>query len=330
MNEISLSIIIPCYNSFHHMKRCLEQFEKYCPNDVEIIIVDDCSTDSTYDELCKYKEKCLYNLTLLQNEVNSGPGSTRNFGLQHAKGKYITFLDSDDFFDNEFWSSILPMLKEEYDCILFDAYIYFSDEKKSLYHTMPDRFDDGMLGVKETIVFVQGSTCGKVYKNSIINRNDIKFLSQNRCEDMPFTKCVVANCSKIKYLKKPLYMYVQQSQSLMHNTALTNSVNAERAFDYIEQKIGDQFHDEVEAIFIKELLYTATLQQFGLKKRREIKDYIKNLELRYPNYLSNKYLAFESKRVKVIVKNISKKRIFILRLFTIIKKIHNKVVYKIK
>ncbi|MDD4298973.1 MAG: glycosyltransferase family 2 protein [Bacilli bacterium] len=90
--DFLISVIIPVYNQEVLVKRAIESI----PEEAEIIVVNDCSTDNTLNTLLEYK-----NITILNNEENKGVGYTVNKGLDIAKGKYITFLGSDDFFYEE-------------------------------------------------------------------------------------------------------------------------------------------------------------------------------------------------------------------------------------
>ena len=116
--EIKISVIIPVYNVKQYIVECLDSLEKQLFRDFEIICVDDCSDDGTYEVLSGYAEK-LSNLSVFRNVQNSGAALSRNSGLQYAKGKYVIFLDSDDKFDEK-------LLKNLYDaCVKENAQVAF-------------------------------------------------------------------------------------------------------------------------------------------------------------------------------------------------------------
>ena len=92
----TLSIIITVYNQQNLVLRCLDSIP--VRDDIEVIVVDDGSTDNTWNNLLKYQEKSQLDLALLYNDVNKGVASAINKGIDNAGGKYITFCGSDDFF----------------------------------------------------------------------------------------------------------------------------------------------------------------------------------------------------------------------------------------
>lgn len=102
MNNIKLTVIIPVYNQEKLIIRALESIPKR--KDIEIIVIDDCSTDNTWNSLLKYRNNNLEdkNIILLYNEENKGVGYTVNKGYDNAKGEYIVLLGSDDYFTDEF------------------------------------------------------------------------------------------------------------------------------------------------------------------------------------------------------------------------------------
>ena len=90
-----ISVIIPIYNSKKYLERCLDSILSQNGVEVEVICIDDGSTDRTADILNKY-EKRYFNVTAIRNENNKGVGSSRNEGLKLASGRYIQFVDADE------------------------------------------------------------------------------------------------------------------------------------------------------------------------------------------------------------------------------------------
>ena len=86
-----ISIIIPTYNSMNYISNICDYFNKHVSDCFEVIFIDDCSTDGTYDFLMARKDDNIFQSIVIQNETNLGPGITRNKGLREAKGKYISF-----------------------------------------------------------------------------------------------------------------------------------------------------------------------------------------------------------------------------------------------
>ena len=109
-------MIIPAYNAEKTIGRCLDSVLCQAP-EMEIIIVDDCSTDQTYD-VCKEYQSRYSNIVLIQNDQNIGQGLSRNKGIEAASGKYLSFVDSDDTISQYMYSDMLSLAyRGEYDIV---------------------------------------------------------------------------------------------------------------------------------------------------------------------------------------------------------------------
>ena len=107
------SIITPMHNSFQYMQRYFSHFELQTYKDFELIIVDDCSTDDSYDLLLQYMEKSDLNIKCYRLEKNMGPGVARNYALDMAKGEWVTFVDSDDWIEADMYEILHGAIKKE-------------------------------------------------------------------------------------------------------------------------------------------------------------------------------------------------------------------------
>ncbi|MGF0071743.1 glycosyltransferase family 2 protein [Streptococcus orisratti] len=121
-----VSVIIPMYNASSFIEETIQTVLQQTYSNIEIIVVDDCSTDASYDvvsQLCQQHE----NISLLQNRKNSGVGFSRNAGVRHAKGRFISFLDADDLWlPDKLEKQVKFMLQNQYP-FTFTAY-QFADE----------------------------------------------------------------------------------------------------------------------------------------------------------------------------------------------------------
>lgn len=119
MSNIRVSIIIPCWNSAEWIEKCLNSIPKR--NDIEIICINDGSTDKTLLKLCDYRDKKCKNLIVLNSIENKGVSHARNMGLKIAQGEYILMLDSDDYIYPKLFNKIVDnYLYGEYDMIFYN------------------------------------------------------------------------------------------------------------------------------------------------------------------------------------------------------------------
>lgn len=296
-----ISIVIPCFNSFSLMDKCLSSLENQTYKDFEIIIIDDCSTDDSYNQLLEYSNKSKLNMKLYKNEYNIGPGPSRNLGIKAANGNYITFLDSDDYLSINCLELIINLLHvHDSDCLIFDYFIKKGDI--NIKRASISKKISGIISKSDAIVYTAGGTWCKIYKTKLIQENNIYFADLIRSEDMPFTKCAISVCNNIFYYNYPLYYYVMHPQSLMHNQELLDEKNAMRAFDIVENYIKDDYYQETEAIFIKEYVYSTTLTLVKKKASKEkIKNHIKDTFKMYPNWPNNEHIINYPLHIKLSI-----------------------------
>ena len=97
MNNIKISVIVPIYNTEKYLNRCIDSILSQTLNDIELILINDCSTDKSLDIINSYKK--YDNVSIIDLEEKLGPGGARNIGISHAQGEFICFIDSDDYID---------------------------------------------------------------------------------------------------------------------------------------------------------------------------------------------------------------------------------------
>lgn len=321
MKETKLSIIIPCYNSADKLILYLKSIENLDINMVEFVIIDDCSKDNSYNSLLHYQSISNLQIQILQNEKNSGPGYARNQGIKKCKGKYITFLDSDDKFEKEFYSLVneLDGITEMY---IFDYFI-IDGEKKIQQKTIISNNEKEVYSKGELLVFTRGCPWCKIFLRSLIVENDIKFLHQMRNEDMPFVKTAISKSESFKYINRPLYDYIQEPTSLMHNSKLLNPQNALNAIDYLLNNIDlNKYKDEVEILFLKHYYYSTAISNLYFLNRKKWIQYVKNMNTKYNRNKKNCYLKSLNFSFRLLVFLIRSNCYYLLKLIFKIKKFY--------
>ena len=190
-----ISIIIPVYNVEKYLHECIFSILNQTYTNFEIICIDDCSTDSSF-QILKDLEKTDKRIKIFKNEVNSSLGFTRNRGLKIAKGEYVLFLDSDDWLDFNTLEILQDVAeKNELDTLMFKA-VNFDDEKilfyKDNYYGMP--FMNSYLNkvfnhhdlTTDEIFKIPVSACLKFFNRSFLLNNNLKFPEGLIHEDNPF------------------------------------------------------------------------------------------------------------------------------------------------
>lgn len=200
-----LSIVIPCFNLSNAVRACLDSILQQNIDNIEIICIDDGSTDDTATVLLEYSKR----IVIIQNEHN-GVSETRNIGRKYAKGEWIWFVDGDDLITTNAIATVKANLDERYDVLLFGALVENGDSKYSLDNlSVPnavlegqDVFDKWITNITYPFVW----NC--VYKKSFLQKNQIEFDNSLVIgEDMAFQFAVFSKANSCKLISIPIYIY---------------------------------------------------------------------------------------------------------------------------
>lgn len=317
-----ISIVIPVYNAKNKMAKCLNSLINQSSNNFEVIFIDDCSTDGSYEYLKKFFKNAKTNVKIHQNEKNSGPGVSRNNGIKMAEGKYLMFIDSDDYITNDCIENLSKIISDnsKIDCICFD--FYRVNGKQIQENKMISKSElKNMIDTKEAFLYSKGTICGKLFDLDIIRNNKIYLPNLKRNEDMPFAKVVLSYCNNIFYCQKPLYFYVAYDSSLMHNVQLLDENNAIKAYEFIENNVSFLMSDYLEQIFIKECLYSVIsgVMQKGYTKKK-ILSITLPLEKKYNSWYNNSYIKELNFKNRVVLTLYHYRMFFLLKFVFYLKK----------
>lgn len=275
------SIITPQFNSFDLMDRYFDSLLNQTLKDFEVIIVDDCSTDGSWEKLQEFVKSTPLQITLLQAEKNSGPGNARNIGIETAKGEWITFVDNDDWVTIDFLEKVDVIIeRENVNCVIYDYYKWL-DGKTGIARSMYIDLG-GRKSVSDCVISVRNHTFGKFYK--LAECASIRFPRVRRCEDVAYVTQAIAACGNAYYLNEPLYYYRQRPTSLSNNSNMDHS-DMINAFSILEEKFLKDYPIEMKNRSVTDILYGALLMQCKAgKSNSEILDYIKAYEQKYPEW----------------------------------------------
>lgn len=219
---IKVSIIVPVYNVEHYLKKCIESIINQSLSDIEIILIDDGSTDSS-GEICDSYQKIDRRIKVIHKN-NEGLGLTRNSGLDIAQGEYIGFVDSDDYIDKDMYLNLYNASDQETADIVYGGYKKFINDKIIANHQLVNKkisfcgkeqityflFDLLATVPKEKKDSLYGATVWKgIFKRSIINNYNIKFVSERKLisEDIIWDIDYISKCSKINVIERSDYYY---------------------------------------------------------------------------------------------------------------------------
>ena len=225
MKQPIVSVIMPVYNNEKYLEQCLDSIVNQSLTDIEIICVDDGSEDSSAEILQRYAEKDR-RIRIIRQE-NAGAGAARNNGLRHAQGKYLSFLDSDDFFENDMLEKAVKKIEEDAaDFVVFrcNQYLNDCDKFKNVRYTLkeqtlppyvPFNFRQITDNVFKTFV---GWAWDKLYKREFVMRHGLTFQEQRTSNDMLFVFTALVLAEKITYLDEVLAHQRRNNNESLSNT----------------------------------------------------------------------------------------------------------------
>lgn len=247
--EKEISVIIPVYNASQYLERCVESivFGEY--ENVQIILVEDCSKDNSW-ELCKKLSQKYYNVECYQNTHNSGVSYTRNQGLKRAKGKYIIFVDSDDWVSKKYVKKLVEEAEKNVGNLVLCGLDYIDKvvgyRKKYLWSDC----DDSLIQVRKERFFdlvdrfLMQQLWNKIFLTEVIKKNEIRFDElQSMGEDFQFVLeyMEAANIEQCTIINEPLYYYVRaNSSSLMSKFGLIENEYEYKRLSKLKRICGEE------------------------------------------------------------------------------------------
>lgn len=217
----SASVIIPVYNAEKTLRKCVESLHYGDERNIEIILIDDCSKDNSWD-LCVTLSKEFLNVRCYQNEKNSGVSYTRNHGLEVATAPYVLFVDSDDWVSSRYASKLLASAEAYPDSLVLCGLRFLENVSGYQQTYLWDNSSRSTVIVPQSQfcdlvskVLIQ-SPCNKAFHRSIIEKYALRFdTSQSMGEDFQFVLDYLeaAQTQKCVVLNEPLYYYIRWNNS---------------------------------------------------------------------------------------------------------------------
>ena len=285
MNQPLVSIILPVYNAQNHLARCVGSICAQTYRNIEIIILNDGSKDQSLPVCEEFRQKD--SRILLVDKANSGVSDTRNLGLKLASGKYIEFVDSDDYLDPDFTERLVAAAEENEADFVIAPYKMVIPAGASKPEQVLDKIQDelGVMSVarppevreygflpagvydKDTFAlrlmdkpasYFYSVLWNKLYRRDILTGNDIQFVSEMRwAEDLVFNLRYIQYAERFVAIDKPGYYYVQNPQSICHTqinaaTIVQNKLQVFRYYKDLYTRLG--IYEEVRPQLYKFLV----------------------------------------------------------------------------
>ncbi len=288
-----VSVIVPVYNTENFLERCLNSLVNQTLNDMEIIVVNDGSTDASQEIIDRFAND-FPNIIRTYRKKNGGLSSARNYGLDKATGEYIGFIDSDDYVELDMFEKMYnKACSRNFDVVVCGVrYVY-----KEKTFIASSRINNDLISkdqVKNHMVDIYPAAWNKIYKCNLFN---VRFKKGIWYEDVEFLYRLFPYVNSIGVVKEPLVNYVQRDGAITHTFD-------ERVYDYISNwngivqfyksnNIFDEYYSEIEYSYVRYLYMTFLKTATNFSKKEFNKACLKakqNVLNTFPNYKKNKYL----------------------------------------
>ncbi len=283
MNHPILSIILPVYNVESYIERCLNSVASQTFQDYELFLIDDGSTDSS-GEICKKFTSTNSKKIQYIYKDNEGQGPARDIGVKLAKGKYITFLDADDWWSTDYCEEMIKTIsKLNADIAVCD--IYYIEEnnhnqKQSISQIrLPEYKKIIPIEFPDSINRMRAFLWGKVFRRSLYIKSGLK-QSKQKYEDFPVTSALVAFSRSVCRVNRPMYFYFRnrKDSTINYLSALGSIPDSIRNMveNFKRLKLFDAYSMYIEKMAFSQL-------RFAIKRMDDIamsgqKQYIKSLK----------------------------------------------------
>lgn len=299
-----VSVIIPVYNTEKYLKDCLESVVNQTLQELEIILINDGSTDSSLSIMERYKEKYPERIQLLSKE-NGGQATARNMAIPLCHGEYIGFVDSDDYIEPTMYETMYKKAldtKADYvECDYVNVKINDRGEQERIadygsrvreYTGKRDMFIDPML-----------APWNKIYRRELLQNSEVIFPEGLIYEDTAFCLKAISLVDKFAFVPEKFVVHFFRGTSTMnvnksHKVADIFKVLKDVIIYYKKQRLYEEYREELEYIIVKILLCSSLKRIAEIPDRRLRKRFCNDtwdmIQEYYPDYKNNQYMKDKS------------------------------------
>lgn len=299
MNNPKVSIIVPVYNTEKYLRKCIESLVNQTLKDIEILMINDGSTDSSENIILEYMEKYPEKF-VYRCQKNSGQAVARNKAISLCQGEYIGFLDSDDFVKEEMFERMYQKAVEtdaDYVACGYTDLTYEKEQAVELKHYVASKV---ALCTEDMFQGALVSPFLHLYKKSVIVKSNVQFPEGVIYEDTAFYLNLIPYVKKLAVIEEPLAYRVRHSNSTMTIVkpekvaqifpVLDASLEYYKKYDFYEK------YKEELTYFCVRVLLCSSMQRVGKVKEKTARKELVNMTLKYieknfPDYRKNPYFS---------------------------------------
>ena len=212
--NIAVSVIVPCYNVENYVRKAITCLVNQTYKNLEIIVIDDASTDNTYQILKELENEYSGKFKLYQNAKNGGLAYTRNFGVRTATSEYIGFIDPDDYVDSNYYEVLVnKLIEDKADLVVNDIQLIYENSDNKVDVTKACNGEVNKLNIIDNGLCA--SACNKLLRKDLLLK--YPFLEGKVNEDVASIIPIIVHSNKISYTSEVVYYYVQRKNSIQNS-----------------------------------------------------------------------------------------------------------------
>lgn len=303
-----VSVLVPVYNVEKYLSRCLDSIINQTFQDIEIICINDGSTDDSAKILEAYQK--LDSRIKVYHKENGGLSSVRNMGVELAQGEYTIFVDSDDYISSVLVEKVYNnAIANDSDIVIFD-YIWgthnFNDRRILTISDFGKNFENNPFNIEsiepDMYKLIPVMTWCKMYKTSLIK--DVLFWEDMVFEDVPYWAAVYSKAKKVTYLNEPLYFYLVGRSDQITYKRSEETFDTIKSYQRAEQSLKDSGHWERCKYSVQLLMMMDFLAKLNVIRddlREKLYNAFKALDndIDFDYYFKENYSEFERRSVKL-------------------------------
>ena len=287
---IKVSIIVPVYNVYNYLDKCLNSLVNQTLKDIEIIVVNDGSPDNSEEIIAKYQKAYPQKIKAYKKK-NGGLSDARNYGIKKATGEYIAFVDSDDYVRHDMYQKMYTKAKSgNFDMVVCDLDYVYDDKKIRAYSNIKS----DTTNIKKAMLNIYPAAWNKLFKRKYFN--NLEFKKNVWFEDVEFIYRLLPQIKTIGVVPEPFYQYIQREGSITRKQDM-------RIYNYVDNLNGivNYYHDnnlyqeykkELEYIYVRYMYATFIRQATNFDKleyKKAVKEAKQNVKSIFPKYYKNSY-----------------------------------------
>ena len=296
-----VSVIVPVYNAEKYLEQCISSIANQTMQDIEILAINDGSTDNSLNMLDELSQKYKGKLKIFDKE-NGGAGSARNIGLENANGEFVKFVDADDYLKADILEKMYAIAKEHNVSLVRGNYqTILGPFKIEDNHSWSDIKGSQIIDLNLNKDYIVTETPG--IGNKLISRDligDLRFPEQTKWEDLAIIPVVIASSERLFHLDEPVYNYRLNMNTTIKDfiNKIPNILDIIKCVDNIEEQmklkgISEEYKSQIESLYILHTLFRIENAMLWVnfphsKKEIVVSSLLGILDAKYPNWQENK------------------------------------------